>query len=45
MIAEKKESHPLSWPEDWPRTHPRDQRNMASWKRTSNQWLANAKPD
>ena len=38
MIAQKKEAHPLSWPEDWPRTRPQDQRVMASWKRTANQY-------
>jgi hypothetical protein len=38
MSAEKKESFPLSWPDDWPRTRPQDQRGMASWKRTANQY-------
>lgn len=38
MIAEKKDVFPLSWPEDWPRTRPQDQRPMASWKRTANQY-------
>ena len=38
MIADKKESYPLSWPTDWPRTRPQDQRAMASWKRTANQY-------
>lgn len=38
MIAEKKEAHPLHWPEDWPRTRPQDQRSMASWKRNANQY-------
>lgn len=38
MIAEKKESFPLSWPEDWPRTRPQDRRAMGSWKRTANQY-------
>jgi hypothetical protein len=36
--TEKKESYPLSWPSDWPRTRPQDQRPMASWKRTANQY-------
>lgn len=38
MLAEKKEAYPLSWPSDWPRTRPQDQRPMASWKRTLNQY-------
>jgi DnaJ-like protein len=38
MTAEKKEAFPLSWPEDWPRTRPQDQRAMASWKRNANQY-------
>lgn len=38
MQAEKRESFPLSWPADWPRTRPQDQRPMASWKRTANQY-------
>lgn len=38
MIADKKEVFPLTWPEDWPRTRPQDQRPMASWKRTANQY-------
>lgn len=38
MIADKKEVYPLTWPEDWPRTRPQDQRAMASWKRTANQY-------
>lgn len=38
MIADKKEVFPLSWPQDWPRTRPQDQRAMASWKRTANQY-------
>lgn len=38
MIAEKKEAHPLSWPKDWPRTRPQDQRFIAAWKRTANQY-------
>lgn len=38
MIAEKKESYPLSWPQDWARTRPQDQRAMASWKKTANQY-------
>ena len=37
-MAEKKDVYPLSWPEDWPRTRPQDQRAMASWKRTANQY-------
>lgn len=32
---EKKEAYPLSWPSDWPRTRPQDQKRMASWKRTA----------
>lgn len=38
MSAEKKESFPLHYPEDWPRTRPQDRRTMASWKRTANQY-------
>lgn len=38
MIAEKKESFPLSWPTDWPRTLPQDQRAMPSWKRKANEY-------
>ena len=38
MIAEKKEAYPLSWPDDWPRTRPQDQRPMAAWKKTANQY-------
>ena len=38
MVAEKKETHPLSWPEDWPRTRPQDRRQMKAWKRTANQY-------
>jgi len=38
MIADRKESYPLNWPEDWPRTRPQDQRVMAGWKRTVNQY-------
>ena len=38
MSAEKKEAYPLHWPEDWPRTRPQDQRPMASWKRTANDY-------
>lgn len=38
MNAEKKEVFPLSWPNDWPRTRPQDQRPMASWRRTANQY-------
>lgn len=37
-MAEKKEAYPLSWPEDWPRTRPQDQRAMGGWKRTANQY-------
>ena len=37
-MAEKKEAFPLSWPTDWPRTRPQDQRTMPSWKRTANQY-------
>jgi len=38
MITEKKESHPLAWPGDWPRTRPQDQRAMNAWKRTATQY-------
>lgn len=38
MHSEKKEAYPLHWPTDWPRTRPQDQRSMASWKRTANQY-------
>lgn len=38
MTAEKKEAFPLSWPSDWPRTRPQDQKLMASWKRTANDY-------
>jgi hypothetical protein len=38
MQREKKEAWPLHWPEDWPRTRLRDQRAMASWKRTANEY-------
>lgn len=38
MISEKKESFPLSWPSDWPRTRLADQRTMASWKRSANDY-------
>lgn len=38
MVAEKKEAFPLSWPEEWTRTRPQDQRPMAGWKRTANQY-------
>lgn len=38
MPSEKKESFPLFWPADWPRTRPQDQRVMTSWKRTANQY-------
>jgi hypothetical protein len=34
----KKEAYPLFWPEGWPRTRPQDQRPMASWKKTANQY-------
>lgn len=37
-MSEKKEAYPLSWPTDWPRTRPQDQRPMSSWKRTGNQY-------
>lgn len=37
-MSEKKESHPLAWPADWPRTRPQDQRVRSSWKRTSNHY-------
>lgn len=38
MMTEKQEAFPLFWPTDWPRTRPQDQRAMASWKRTANQY-------
>ena len=38
MSAEKKEAYPLHWPTDWPRTRPQDQRPMASWRRTANDY-------
>lgn len=38
MVAVTKESFPLSWPTGWQRTRPQDQRAMASWKRTANQY-------
>lgn len=38
MATEKREAYPLSWPSDWPRTRLRDQRTLASWKRTANEY-------
>lgn len=38
ISAEKKEVFPLSWPSDWPRTRPQDQKSMAAWKRTANDY-------
>lgn len=38
MTAEKKEAHPLHWPADWPRTRPQDQKAMATWRRTANEY-------
>lgn len=38
MKTEKKEAYPLSWPEDWPRTRPQDQREMKGWKRKANEY-------
>lgn len=38
MTAEKHEASPLSWPSDWPRTRPQDQKPMGSWKRTANEY-------
>lgn len=38
MTAEKKEAFPLFWPDGWPRTRPQDQKPMASWKRSANQY-------
>lgn len=32
------DSYPLAWPDGWPRTRPQDQKPMASWKRTANQY-------
>lgn len=37
-MVEKKETHPLFWPDGWPRTRPQDQRSMPSWKRTANEY-------
>lgn len=37
-MTDKKESHPLAWPADYPRTRPQDQRVMSAWKRTANQY-------
>ncbi len=37
-VVEKREAHPLSWPSDWPRLRPQDQRTRSSWKRTANQY-------
>ncbi len=36
--TEKREAFPLSWPSDWPRTRPQDQRAMNGWKRTANDY-------
>jgi len=36
MTAEKKESWPLSWPDDYVRTRPQDRRPMHSWKKNAN---------
>jgi hypothetical protein len=33
-----KDVYPLSWPEGWPRTRPQDQKPMAAWKKTANQY-------
>ena len=38
MTGDKKEAFPLSWPTDWPRTRLADQRTMASWKRSANDY-------
>jgi hypothetical protein len=38
MIAVPREMYPLSWPTDYTRTRPQDQRHMGSWKRTANQY-------
>jgi hypothetical protein len=38
MISTKKEAYPLHWPEDWPRTRLAEQRTMASWKRSANDY-------
>lgn len=35
-MIETKEAFPLSWPADWPRTRPQDQRAMATWKKNAN---------
>lgn len=40
MSATPRESHPLSWPQDWQRTRPQDRREMRAWKRTANQYRA-----
>lgn len=33
-----KEASPLSWPENWPRTRPQDQKPMNVWKKNANQY-------
>jgi hypothetical protein len=37
-MTEKNEAYPLSWPKDWPRTRLAEQRTMASWKRSANDY-------
>ena len=37
-MTNRKESYPLAWPSDYPRTRPQDQRVMSAWKRTANQY-------
>lgn len=38
MIALTKESFPLTWPTDWPRARPQDQKPMAAWKLTATKY-------
>lgn len=38
MSATPRETYPLSWPEGWTRTRPQNQRKMAAWKKTANQY-------
>ncbi len=38
LTGEKKEAYPLSWPENWPRTRLAEQRTMASWKRSADDY-------
>lgn len=36
--ATKKEAHPLSWPDGWPRTRPQDRKSQSQWKRSMNDY-------